>query len=329
MIGSETFRSRNFTLRYADKEITAPYSDASPVLNRTILGVQNPLVVLAYTEMAHFSEGAPRSEQKIEMESALTCVLSPCVQSYNVSVINGINNIQASPPDFGDIYPLDDDKLPFYLDPTMAEEYKDKLRNCWKPGPGPVDVEITTENWPPDAAFFDDNATFAGCPVPINTELWFSGHSERSYGYSYDKQTWEMFYYSYSMVALNRINGSNFFDIMESIAASLSPNARKMTNMTVQGVASVPQVYVSVDWAFLTLPALLLVSGITFVLLTMSANRKPQLGLWRSSILPVLFHGPPEWIRHEEYTTVSSMDKVAQETTVSLQPSEGRLQLQT
>lgn len=67
---------------------------------------------------------------------------------------------------------------------------------------------------------------------------------------------------------------------------------------------------------------LLIVLGIVFFLLTMLVNSKHELSLWKLSILPALFHGLPEEMINHEYTTVSTMGRVAQDASVRLQVSD-------
>lgn len=79
--------------------------------------------------------------------------------------------------------------------------------------------------------------------------------------------------------------------------------------------------YVFVNWAYMILPGLLILLGVTFFLLTISVNKKHELNLWKSSILPAIFHGIPEGIVDREYATVSAMEHTAREASVQLEAS--------
>ncbi|PLB45821.1 hypothetical protein P170DRAFT_253033 [Aspergillus steynii IBT 23096] len=62
----------------------------------------------------------------------------------------------------------------------------------------------------------------------------------------------------------------------------------------IHGTVFVPEASVAVIWPFLTLPAVVLVLGFAFFYTTMFLNKKGQASLWKSSLLPLLFHG---WLK--------------------------------
>lgn len=74
----------------------------------------------------------------------------------------------------------------------------------------------------------------------------------------------------------------------------------------------------SMDWGFLALPTIVLPLGIVFLVSTILVNREHKLSLWKSSLLPVLYHGFGDELVREEHVTISSMEEAAQSVHVRL-----------
>jgi hypothetical protein len=118
---------------------------------------------------------------------------------------------------------------------------------------------------------------------------------------------------------------------LHNIAASLTKLGRDRSNASIQRTVYVSEVYVSVDWAWLALPVTVLLLTFVFLTLTLLVNKRHENGLWKASILPVLYHGFDEGVLSDgnEYATVSCMEASAQKVEVKLQSSDptGRLML--
>lgn len=290
-------------------------------------------MAVSYIELSPlWNSTAAKFKEKLEINHVIKSVLSPCVKTYNVSVSKGVPSIQTSSPEFGEIFYSGNDSIIPYRDSfkdSKAIEYgRQQDRKCWKPERGAlVNATLTKENWPPESTLWE-NAQFAGCPVPEDPSYsWVNGVTTLSMLYNNTDQLWRWCMKTAPDLALQRIKGPNFADVMSNIAASMTKYARNISNQTVQGIAYVPQVYVSVDWAFLILPGLLILLGIIFLLLTISVNNKHDLGLWKSSVLPAIFHGFPGGMISHEYSTASTMERVAQEATVNLEVSDSEKRL--
>ena len=94
------------------------------------------------------------------------------------------------------------------------------------------------------------------------------------------------------------------------------------TNHT--GIAFVEETYVHVRWGWITLPLLLVVSGVVFLALAMFETRRHQVEIWKSSSLPLLFHGLSGQTKSQVRTVnlVSDMETRATETKVRLGKTE-------
>jgi hypothetical protein len=79
--------------------------------------------------------------------------------------------------------------------------------------------------------------------------------------------------------------------VMGNLASSLSLYARNISSATVSGTSKTPAYYVVVNWAWLTLPALLVVCRVVLLVSTTITNTHRKAGLQKSSVLPFLYHG--------------------------------------
>lgn len=324
----DTVYGEHFVLDFSNEQIAKVNNRTGPYLNQSILGVWSPLMAVSYIELSPPENStAAKFKEKLEIIHLIECVLSPCVKTYNVSVSNGVPSIQTPSPEFGEIFYSGNDSIIPSPDPfnwSEAIEYREQQnKKCWKPKRGAlINVTLTKDNWPPESTLWE-NAEFAGCPVPDDPSRdWVEGVTTTSMLYNNTDQLWRWCMKTAPDLALHRIDGHNFADVMSNIAASMTKYARDISEQTLQGIAYVPQVYVSVDWAFLILPGLLVLLGIIFLLLTISINSKHDLSLWKSSILPAIFHGLPGGMVPHEYSSASTMERMAQEATVKFEVSD-------
>ncbi|KAJ5106681.1 hypothetical protein N7456_003356 [Penicillium angulare] len=98
-----------------------------------------------------------------------------------------------------------------------------------------------------------------------------------------------------------------------------------MSNVPVYGVVSTPESYVAVKWEWMILPAVLLVAGIFLLVATARISSHGEVHLWKSSALPLIFHGlEPSFdcqrilTSHGQCEAVSEMEEVADKMKVDL-----------
>ncbi|KAL4884735.1 hypothetical protein BJY04DRAFT_169911 [Aspergillus karnatakaensis] len=119
--------------------------------------------------------------------------------------------------------------------------------------------------------------------------------------------------------------------MLHNIAASVTKSGRDRSDIFINGTAFVSEVYVHVNWVWLCLPATVVLLTLVFLVLTVQVNKTQGGELWKSSILPVLYHGLYENLLsdEEDYRTASRMEACAQAVDVKLQSSSsvGRLLL--
>ncbi|CAI7633158.1 unnamed protein product [Penicillium manginii] len=314
---------------------------------KSALGVPYPVYSFAHAEFEVEGVTANITDfiRKIRFKSVQGCVISPCLRTYNVSVSSGTPQINITSVDwgvrFGGNLSLYDDRDDGYHD-----------IDCWRPTnrPGPFNfVNITAGN-------LADTKQFVFClqGIPENwsqsgfhslNTLWSSSPflGYRWTVYRLDKTT---SLWSYDpkggwgnsanfMIGYERILEVGFAPFMSNIAAALTKYTMETSNTSAHGTVMVSQAFVKVSWQWLTFPSVLLVAGFVFWITTVIKNRQHRLGLWKSSILPMLYCGAekldPRLERPgsaAEYTKISQMSQSAQVTRVKMEDiMDGRLRL--
>lgn len=252
------------------------------------------------------------------MQNVTECSLSTCLMDYDISVMNGRASIQTSNVDFG---------TTFYPIPPSPANFK-KFRGCWKPGGAPNDMA------------FDHS--ISGNPNNFNeTGFTCCNHNMETFSnYAYDtlaasvldqyspgtdENTWVGPIWSELSVAntgtYKRIANVGFERTLSNMAASLTKLGLDKSNSGVKGIMFRDEVFVSVQWPWLILPALLVIIGTIFLTVTIVASKKGNTPLWKSSVLALLYHGL-DGMETADYMTGREMEKTAEETDVQLQYSE-------
>jgi hypothetical protein len=118
-----------------------------------------------------------------------------------------------------------------------------------------------------------------------------------------------------------KIIESGMEPVIQNVVASFTRAGLVASTHTVVGTVYVTQVYVSVQWVWLALPAALVTLSALFLASTVFMNRRQRLKLWKTSVLAVLFHGLKE-LRTEvggyKTKTKDQMEKTAQNIQVRL-----------
>ncbi|OJJ35802.1 hypothetical protein ASPWEDRAFT_41044 [Aspergillus wentii DTO 134E9] len=321
-------RTKGQYLMELPTEIVWTVSDPNDIgytWNKTYSGIAGPLMVLAHASFNFtydkFDVPASHPENGIRIGKVTQCALSMCSRTYNVAVQNGIPSINMSEPDYGKYFPHE----------VMKLGNRSVNLSCWKPGHGPpVNVTQVGEaigSW----GVFKNASEFAICPLdgpPAKIRQVFASTSfvTHSYGYS---TGWGGYVPPTYSDNLRRIVDSGLETVVTNVAASLTKHALDSSNSTIHGIVNVAQVYVHVKWAFLALPAAVLILGILFLVITILINRGQKLGLWKSSILPALYHGLDDSYLQDEhaYMSMGSMEKSAQSAKARLEFSEEKKRL--
>ena len=98
--------------------------------------------------------------------------------------------------------------------------------------------------------------------------------------------------YTVSDITIGAFNASsNISMTMDNIATALTNYFRDSSNVTVAGKVGKSESYILENWPWITLPALLVIAGTTFLLLAMFQTNRRGARVWKTSELALLFHG--------------------------------------
>lgn len=276
------------------------------------VGVENPQFVLAYAEFDFpnnllSSTGFDKGYIPFgHIRKATQCAVTACSRTYNISVSNGNTMIHTSAPNFGETF------------------FHNSL-SCWKKDKGaPVNLKnLRFDGWA-------DASAMASC----------NWNNFRSFDFL-EKLTGFVYYeFDYFQTFLDssiggtagsdniaQIASTGLDQVTTRIANSLTKLALNQSNFTVTGTISHTKTFVAVKWKWITLPAVVVFLSLVFLLTTILANsRQKQLALWKSSVLPFLYHGidndkvaVPDG---KDVVTVSAMEMDAKGVEVRLEESE-------
>nr|WDW19291.1 DUF3176 [Penicillium meliponae] len=289
--------------------------------------LENPIqsiasLVFDYPEVATIHDSDFLS--KVKVVNATMCQLSLCARTYNVTVNDGINSVKVLEEDFGSWYTAD----------TTWEDID--MNTCWKPTSSPMTDWDTTGQSDTASGGAIDLPNFEFCGIDpsyyeaIYTTQGYTGVtgilSNSSSSGIWDIGSSNPASYTFSTgPATERVQLIGVEPMARSIASSLSALARSMSNIPIYGVVSIQQSYVAVKWEWMTLPAVLLVAGILLLIATAFTSTRGDVRLWKSSALPLIFHGLDPGFVSEKIVTedgqceaVSKMEEMAENITVYL-----------
>jgi hypothetical protein len=286
------------------------------------VGVDNPLQVIAHASLRlpHEKSVSSHPENGLKLDNVTQCVLSMCTREYEISVSKGRPVINVTSVDFGKMM----------VSPNKSDGI------CWVPGSATIPPSDDSVN---STQFAVCKAEFLGgnvSPSPLVGKYFYNWLYSDPQHRKDGELPWVML--SVGTEETDQSTISDDFDnvlnttletTLHNIAASLTKLGRDRSNVSVDGIVCVSEVYVSVDWAWLALPVMVLLLTFVFLILTLLANKRHENWLWKASILPVLYHGLDEGVLSDgnEYATVSCMEASAQTVEVELQSSDpkGRL----
>jgi hypothetical protein len=308
----------------------------------SFLGVNYPVYVFAHAKLeVEPNTNLTKLVRGLRISSVQECALSFCLRTYNVSVSSGTPQVNVTSVDYGQRFTenLPGNEESFYAD-----------IDCWRPTDrsGPFDfIKLSTGNWA-------DTKQFAFC-LRANEANWtrsgfnslahlssgspFLGYADAIYMFNNSTSMWTKGESNSNNAdygaAFDRVIDYGLGSVLSDIAAALTKYTLETSNARATGTAMLPQAFVKVSWQWMTFPSVLLVAGFAFWISTMMINRQRRLGLWKSSILPILYNGAEKIDQGlngsglaSDYIKISQMTQSAQSTRVKLEDmTDGRLQL--
>ncbi|KAJ5710540.1 hypothetical protein N7488_004696 [Penicillium malachiteum] len=221
-------------------------------------GMLQSLVAYAFAqiEIARGVSTASISDS-ISMKNATMCSLGTCLRDYKFSVYNGQASIQTGNIDFGTNFihtgsPDETNDGVSYTGPCWAPQNKSKIAftSC-------LDMDM----------------------VPLSGHTFFPAESPAIFENSTTQWTHKNNFDNDDSPILNRIDRIGFEKMILNLAASFTKTGLEITNDTFDGTVHGSKVFVSVQWYWLILPTLLMISGTIFFTITVLANRRARIPL--------------------------------------------------
>jgi hypothetical protein len=275
-------------------------------------------MVIAYAEIG-YNEDYIHADilSGIRIDKATECSLELCLLEYDVSVENGTPNMTTSALDYGQLFWRNSSASAMPLGLTL----------CWKPTSGPLNMTI--EDRINDDTFFQISPVeFAFCGIAYEIRLYedvFVGSWSQSHRRGPDVIA-DLQSPTYDSLRTGdpnvfRIGSVGLDTIMSNVAKHMNKEALRLNGSDVHGTTFVTEVFVEVQWLWLILPIILVVSGTIFIAIVIIQNKKNGTSLWKSSVLAFLYHGLHE-VDKDDSMTASVMEKKAEGLVVQLQESE-------
>lgn len=313
----------------------------------TVLGIENPALVVGYAQLWYLGDGQtwPNTTIRATVHHAEQCLITPCERTYNISTLNGELRAGVLEENYG-ISQLYD--VPAVVDihsPFQTEEVF-----CWQNEPGNLTWHYIREGeldgpqygytnpWlPPQQRRWVNVSSSGFCSLPdyqddISNSLTGEGRMNvianmpgsgqtaiwefiQAYPYAESLQAPE-----YTSRALQKIMTSNLTTVLGNVAASMTKLALDLSNVTVHGNVSTSEVYVHAEWKWLVFPITLEALGMLLILSTVAVSHSQKARLWKSSVMPLLYHGLDESIAKDQRVPqdVFGMEELARKTKVRL-----------
>ncbi|KAL4897004.1 hypothetical protein BDV59DRAFT_209444 [Aspergillus ambiguus] len=264
-------------------------------------GVRFPVIVINYAQLdVPDLSIKSHAETGLKINKVTQCPLTYCARTYDISVTNGIPLIKDLSEDWGEMT----------LQPDMSHM-------CWKPKVDPSDFVFCRVM---DVGL--NISPFQG----INSSTWRHYPNQEQA----DISGWRHVGTGTEQTSFEHIVGTGLEAVMHRLADSLSKVVRDRSNSTIDGVMYASETHISVDWKWLALPVTVMLLSIIFWACTVHVNRNYGSALWKTSSLPLLYHGLDDFLDSDvegEKATISRMEEAARSVNVQFQFSNVRRRL--
>ncbi|KAH6694097.1 hypothetical protein F5X68DRAFT_248719 [Plectosphaerella plurivora] len=245
-------------------------SSVSTTMSKSTLGISNPMLALAIMQFPGVDRDGYSGNYLKETPVVYECALYFCVQTYNLTVVDGKTRTEVVSTWYNETDPVLD------------------LGDNWHRY-----LERPTDQPTPEAPEGGDS-TFVVVGGTFNTILWYLGKTlngtalSRTAVVGDDEEEVDDV-----LEALKR--SQDIPALFGNLTTSLSTRIREMSvgaengEITGDALAMVP--HVRIRWQWLSLPALVMALSSVLLVATAMATKRSGLPVWKNSSLAVLFHG--------------------------------------
>ncbi|KAJ9615718.1 hypothetical protein H2200_001795 [Cladophialophora chaetospira] len=336
-------------LTYAN---TGFYLSYSPVLKNWIRlkdghmfnGVWNLFFVFDFWTNLDYADLAD-TDNPAKNSIAQQCVLTPCLRNYSLQVRNTVARLTT----------LSTQMQSFYYNESAGRAYFVNSPESWPPRP-PQQLEDYNAINP---TLFSDAGWRGGLWWVDNYTTMFDWNTEGSYMYKWPSAMNDSLMGSSSVYRYNNCssswrpgdatnggrgngpNSTNFGytliayagtpeDILQRIAEALTSYNLDLyyLNDTQAGHVMSPQLHVHVRWAWITMPVIMMATGIAFTILILWTQSPHKVRLWKTSSFVFLHHGPSRGgedggVGFSKIQSASAMDELAKRTVAHFETDPG------
>lgn len=287
---TETVWATHFHDQYVGDGLPNFVNESMAVSGPTVLGIQAPALVLGYAQLVNEGTvGKVSIDGDLDMQLRVTkaeqCALTPCVRTYNVQVSNGTLQSQTTATNYGVIT----------AGTMFVPDSGSTNMDCWQPDARTNISYTQVRTTDPDGdLFFGNTSLSAFCPVSlyISTILpYLQSNSSATWAEGSPNQWTTDPFSQYSSDFIRRVGAYGLSFSLENLAASLTSFALSLSSDVVTGTVEVSTGHVMVRWEWLVYPLALEIAGLLVFAATIVLTRRHKTILWRSSLLPLLFHG--------------------------------------
>ncbi|KAN0075681.1 Protein of unknown function (DUF3176) domain containing protein [Elaphomyces granulatus] len=158
-------------------------------------------------------------------------------------------------------------------------------------------------HWPQynESTLDDQSAIWIGENTAAGVAEWLSGMFTLSLStVDLGNSNWEVLNNVVAKMLYQVNAGDNVTPRFNKIATALTNVVRQGPNTTsITGQAQALDVYIRVRWAWLSLPLMLVVFGVSFLAISIMFSSRPGRHVWKSSILATIFHRLDGWAPDE------------------------------
>ena len=158
-------------------------------------------------------------------------------------------------------------------------------------------------HWPQynQSTLDDQSAIWIGEETANDVVNWLSGMFTLSLStVDLGNSNWEVLNDVVAKMLYQVNAGDNVTSTFDKIATALTNVVRQGPNTTsITGQAQVLDVYIRVRWAWLSLPLMLVVFGVSFLAISIMSSSRPGRHVWKSSTLATIFHRLDGWAPDE------------------------------
>ena len=186
------------------------------------------------------------------------------------------------------------------------------------------DMNATAKNDTPSITLIPPKSEWSA--LGINRETNFTVHDNTTAHLGFITSSLNNTAHTSSYSILSSLQWANLVDFSDAIAYAATSMTNRLRsevcNDSIAGVQHNVDTVLAVDWAWLALPVATVLLTCVFLALVVVESHPPDVRIWKSSMLPALFHGLSDDVRREFGTgkvmRLKEMEEVARDIHVSM-----------